>query len=404
MKTLFISYNGASEPLMQSQGVPYLKGLADKGVECFLLSFEKKIDSADGLKQELNKYGIKWRYLRYHKNPSLPATLFDIVAGIFTGLYIVISENINIIHSRATVPAVMGYVIARLTGKKFIFDVRGLMAEEYADGDIWKRNGFLYNLTLYVEKKLLCHADKIVVLTENIKDFLIKSDYLRKGGIKSKDIIVVPCCVDMQRFNAESNDLTEGLRKKYKLQGKFIFLYIGSVGTWYLLDKMMDFFIAAKSIVSDAHFVILTHVDKDMAISAWGRRGLSLNDITVDDAEFHDMPYFIKMADAGLFFIKPCFSKRFSSPTKLAEYLACGLPVVINLGIGDTEKIVSDNRIGVVVSDFNNKEYLDKTKELLAFLKEGSELSKRCRVTAEKYLSLSMGVKCYYNIYRELVK
>ena len=116
------------------------------------------------------------------------------------------------------------------------------------------------------------------------------------------------------------------------------------------------------------------------------------------------MPYFIKLADAGLFFIKPCFSKRFSSPTKLAEYLACGLPIIINSGIGDTEKIVSDNRVGVMVRDFNEKEYLDKTEELLDLLKEGKELSKRCRLIVENYLSLDMGVGRYLNIYRELVK
>ena len=403
MKALFISYNGALEPLIQSQGIPYLKGLSNKGIKCFLLSFEKKIEGRAKLKKELNEHGIKWYHLRYHKSPSLPATLFDIVAGVLAGLYIVISGKFDVIHSRGTVSAVIGYAIARLTGKKFIFDVRGLMAEEYADGGVWKKNSFLYKLTLYIEKKLLCHADKTVVLSEDIKDFLINSNYLQKCDIKKKSINTIPCCVDIKKFNMEGG-LTETLREKYKLSGKFVFLYIGSVGTWYLLEEMMDFFIVAKTLISNAHFLILTHVDKNMVISAWKQRSLSFSDITIDSTEFCDMPYFIKLADAGLFFIKPCFSKRFSSPTKLAEYLACGLPIIINSGIGDTEKIVSDNRVGVMVRDFNEKEYLDKTEELLDLLKEGKELSKRCRLIVENYLSLDMGVGRYLNIYRELVK
>jgi len=325
------------------------------------------------------------------------------VAGILAGLYIVISKNVNIIHSCATVPAVMGYVIARITGKKFIFDVRGLMAEEYVDGGIWKRSNFLYKMTLYIEKKLLCHADKIVVLNENIKDFLINSNYLQKYDIKKKDITVIPCCVDIKKFNVESV-LTETLREKYKLSGKFVFLYIGSVGTWYLLEEMIDFFIAAKILINNAHFLVLTHVDKNMVIAAWGKRGLSFSDITIDDAEFCNMPYYIKLADVGIFFIKPCFSKRFSSPTKLAEYLACSLPLVINSGIGDTRELVSNNRIGVVINDFSEKEYLDKIRELLNFIREGKELSKRCRLTAEKYLSLDIGVERYQGIYKELTK
>jgi len=403
MKALFISYNGALEPLIQSQGIPYLKGLSNKGVECFLLSFEKKIGGIDRLKKELSECGIKWYHLRYHKRPTLPATLFDIVAGILVGLYIVVSKNISIIHSRATVPTVMGYVIARITGKKFIFDVRGLMAEEYVDGGIWKRSNFLYKITLYIEKKLLRYADKIVVLTKNIKDFLINSNYLQKYNIKEKDIAVIPCCVDIKKFNAE-NGLTEILRERYGLSGKFVFLYIGSVGTWYLLEEMIDFFIVAKSLINNAHFLVLTHVDKNMVIAAWGKRGLSFNDITIDEAEFCNMPHYIRLADAGIFFIKPCFSKRFSSPTKLAEYLACGLPLVINSDIGDTGELVSDNHIGVVIKDFSEKQYLDKTRELLGLMKEGKALSKRCRLTAEKYLSLDIGVERYQNIYRELAK
>jgi len=403
MKILFISYNGVAEPLIQSQGIPYLKGLSNKGVRCFLLSFEKKIEGIGKLENELNKHGIKWYHLKYHKRPTLPATVFDIMAGILAGLYIVISKKIDIIHSRATVPAVIGYVIARLTGKKVIFDVRGLMAEEYIDGGIWKRNSFLYKVTLYIEKKLLRHADKIVVLNDNIKNFLINSNYLQKYGIKEKDITVIPCCVDINKFNVESG-LTEISREKYKLSGKFIFLYIGSVGTWYLLEEMMDFFIAAKTLINNAHFLVLTHVDKNIVIAAWRKRGLSFSDITIDDVEFCNMPYYIKLADVGIFFIKPCFSKRFSSPTKLAEYLACGLPLVINSGVGDTGELVSDNRIGVVIKDFSEKQYLDKTRELLDLMKEGKVLSKRCRLTSEKYLSLDMGVERYHNVYKELAK
>src|SRR5687768_7432269 len=36
-------------------------------------------------------------------------------------------------------------------------------------------------------------------------------------------------------------------------------------------------------------------------------------------------PSYLSAADAGLSFIKSCFSKIASSPTKNAEYLACGL-------------------------------------------------------------------------------
>ena len=336
----------------------------------------------------------------------MPATLFDVLIGVLFGLYIVISSGIDVVHSRGLVSAVMGYAITRLTGKKFIFDVRGLMAEEYADGGMWPRNGFLYRVSLYIEKKLLCQADRIVVLSENIKDFLLNSDYLskQKCDIVRKKITVIPCCVDTERFNKES-DLTETLRRKYKISDKFVFLYIGSVGTWYLLEQMIDFFVVAKTLISNAHFLLLTHVDKDAVISAWRKRDLSFDDISIDDAEFSNIPYYIKLADVGMFFIKPCLSKRSSCPIKFSEYLACGLPVLINKGIGDTDKIVRDNEAGVVIESFDNASYAKGLKDLIK-LKSMNDglLSKRCRSVAEGLFSLRKGTDSYFNVYSGLFR
>jgi glycosyltransferase involved in cell wall biosynthesis len=401
MKTLFISYNGALEPLTQSQGISYLKGLSGKGVKCFLLTFEKNFEGIADLKKDLGYYGIKWYYLRYHKSPSLLVTSFDILMGTLIGLYIVVSQNITIVHSRATVPAVMGCIIAKLTGKKFIFDLRGLMAEEYVDGGMWKRRGILYKLTRYIEKKLLSFADKIVVLSENIKDFLISSNYLRKGNIEKKNIVAIPCCVDVEKFSGE-NALTGILKEKYDLGRKFVFLYTGSFGSWYLLEEMMDFFVVAKGVIENAHFLVLTNADKDIAVNAWGKRRLPFSDITIDRVKFYDMPRYIKLADVGIFFIKPCFSKRASCPTKFAEYLSGGLPVIINDGIGDTGSIVKDNKIGVVLGDFNATEYQKAVMSIKKLLEKKDVLKKRCVYTAEKYFSLKEGIGRYYKIYSDL--
>ena len=412
MKTLFISYNGALEPLIQSQGIPYLRGLSQNGVNCTLLSFEKPQyigknfrDKIDSLKIDLSDYGIKWHYLKYHKNLSLLATLYDILRGIALGLYIVITKKIDIIHARATVPAAIGYILARLTRKKFIFDERGLMAEEYIDGGMWKKNSILYKLTLFLEKIFLRRADHVVVLTENIKTILMNTDYIIKHHVeKNINIDVIPCCVDLKRFyrfNKQDLEIKE-LREKYNFSSKFIFLYIGSVGTWYLLEEMIDFFLEAKSLIKNAHFLILTHIDKKMVKRTWKRRSLPADDITIEEVEFEKMPIFINLADVGMFFIKPVFSKRSSCPTKFAEYLACGLPVLINSGIGDTDKIVEKHNLGVVVKKFAKETYAAKVKELLEMMKEKEKISNRCQKVAESIFSLESGVLKYLDIYRKV--
>lgn len=411
MKTLFITYNSALGPLIKSQGIPYLKGLSARGVECILLSFEKPLKDRDAflsktetLRKELEASGIKWYRLWYHKRPSLPATLFDMFIGTMLSFWLVISKRVDIIHARAAVPAVMGYTVARFTGRRFIFDERGLMAEEYADGGMWKKGGALYKVTRYIEKKLLNGADAVVVLTENIRDFLLNTDYLSAGQKTLKpDITVIPCCVDTARFNVRTA-IGGNLKDKYGLSGKFVFLYTGSVGTWYLLEEMIDFFIAAKSVIDSAHFLILTHIDKEMVKEALEKKKASFDDITVDEAQFENIHDYIKIADAGIFFIKPVLSKRSSCPIKFAEYLACGLPVVINSCIGDTDTIVRKNNVGVIIKGLDVNSYLNGVRELLELKKEEKSLSERCRKVSEELFSLEKGVSKYFEIYDKLYK
>lgn len=405
MKTLFITYNGATEPLIRSQGIPYLKGLSRAGIGSVLLSFEKPgvhRTSVAALERELKESDIEWKRLKYHKSPSLPATVFDILMGIFAGIWITLSHHIDVIHARATVPAVIACSIAFLTGKKFIYDERGLMAEEYADGGMWKRDGFIYRIVRSIEKRLLLRADTVVVLTENIKRFLTDGGYLPHRG-KNLNIHVIPCCVDIEKFAPVPRDKLR-LREKIRsgLGGKFIFIYTGSLGTWYMLEEMLDFYVAARSAAPEAHLLVATHIDRETVRAAWAKRGFSFDDITITGAEFADMPDYLNAADAGMFFIKPVLSKRSSCPIKFAEYLACGLPVVINGGIGDTADVVEANRVGVVVRGFSRDEYDRAARSIIALAKEGDTM-KRCRLTAEKEFSLGSGIKKYEMVYESTV-
>src|SRR3989338_4928570 len=269
MKTLFISYNSALEPLIQSQGIPYLKGLSGNGIECTLLSFEKpRMQGKDWkkkknrLKMELKNSGIDWHILKYHKKPTVPATAFDICQGIIRGLSIILKKKIDIIHARAAVPAVIAYILAKITKKKLICDIMGLMAEEYVDGGMWKENSLLYRITRSCERRIYSSANGLVVLSENIKDFFITSSYLlTQRAIKQKNISVIPCCVDTAKFNKEGNP-DRKLSEQLNLDNKFVFLYSGSLGTWYLFNEMIDFFMTAKKAIHNTHFLIFTALRK----------------------------------------------------------------------------------------------------------------------------------------------
>jgi glycosyltransferase involved in cell wall biosynthesis len=104
----------------------------------------------------------------------------------------------------------------------------------------------------------------------------------------------------------------------------------------------------------------------------------------------------------GTAIIKPAFSKISSAPTKLAEYLGCGVPCLGNSGVGDVARILEENRVGVSLTGFDEEERRRAITELLALV-ESPDLAKRCRETALRLFSLEGGVGAYRDIYRALL-
>ena len=99
--------------------------------------------------------------------------------------------------------------------------------------------------------------------------------------------------------------------------------------------------------------------------------------------------------------IKPAYSKIASAPTKLAEYLGCGVPCLGNIGVGDMEEILEGSRVGVAVRGFSEIELKDGMKQLTALAREPG-IEQRCRSAAVARFSLDQGVEAYAAIYDEL--
>jgi hypothetical protein len=177
-------------------------------------------------------------------------------------------------------------------------------------------------------------------------------------------------------------------------------VYAGSIGTWYMLAEMLDFYLAARARDPALRFLILSRGGHDVianAVAAARAEGVSVLAATPDEIPGH-----LREAWAGLYFIKPVFSKQGAFPTKLGEYLAAGLPVVVNAGVGDTDALVATNRIGVVVERFSRDAYL-ATWDALAAMAGDPGLRGRCRETARRTLALGEGVARYRAVYETLL-
>jgi len=405
LKVLYITYYGLLKHLCQAQVIPYLEGLAADGVEIFVLSFEERTGTRDEqesrmqmVRARLGASGIQWYPLRYHKRPSLPATAYDVLFGTFHAAHLVRRNRIQIVHARNHIPALMALVLKRALGTKLIFDLRGIMAEEYVDAGVWRSNGIPFRLTKWVEESALRHADGIVMLTRKIRDVLRTSS----PGLAANpaDVEIIPCCVDTRKYaNADG----ESVRRELGLAGKQVLVYAGSLGGWYMSDEMAALFSELLRLRANAHFLILTQSRYELITSSLTRHGIAAERYTVMTANADEMPRYLAAGDLGVSFIKPCFSKLSSSPTKIGEYLASGLPFITNRGIGDVDELLKQRSVGVLIDSFRPEEYRSALQRVLEMLSNQTAIRRQCQRVAEEEFSLSeIGRALYRGVYERV--
>src|SRR5262245_11248689 len=154
MKVLYVSYNGLAEPLGRSQVVPYVAGLSEAGHSFTVVSFEKRASAttlAPAEVQALLPARTHWIPPHYHQRPTVPATAWDVVNGTLRSWGV---GRPDLVHARGTVSALVAHAAARLHRAPWLFDVRGLLAQEYVDAGHWAAGGLLARTTQAFERSL----------------------------------------------------------------------------------------------------------------------------------------------------------------------------------------------------------------------------------------------------------
>ncbi len=404
ISTLYLCYQGIIEPLTQTQVVPYLEGMANAGYRVVLLTFEpRQLHAAEVVewKSRLGSKGIAWHWLRYHKSPSVPATAYDIAAGSLEAIRLARHYKVRLVHARGYVPGVMAVAVKRATGARFLFDIRGFMAEEYVDVGTWPAGGALYRTTKRMERWMVDAADGFVVLTTPARAMLTE---WYPQTVRGKPLQVIPCCVDLRHVPREvalSRTQRDGASRSV--------VYVGKLGGWYMTEEMAAFVAQAREADPTLRWRVWTQSDSTSLREVCARFGLS-GHVDIGLVAPEALLGEIVSSQAALSFIQPSLSKRASSPTKIGEYLGAGLPVISSAGIGDVDSLLLDPfddggaPVGVLVHAFDGDAYRDAIPPLKALM-EDPDTAERCRAAAESHLDLErVGWPRYRELYRALIE
>lgn len=207
----------------------------------------------------------------------------------------------------------MARAVKRATGAKLLFDMRGLWADERVDGGLWPREGRVYRTVKGLEEGLLTDADHVVTLTQASAGEIASFPYLRGRDVAMS---IIPTCADLDRFRPPPTPA----------KGPWTLGYLGSVGTWYLFDEVLECFRLIVERRPDARLLVVNRHEHDFIRARVAALGIAADRLELVAADHAQVPALIARMTVGAAIIKPVYSKIASASTKLAEYLGCGVP------------------------------------------------------------------------------
>ncbi len=396
---LFISIDGLTDALGQSQILPYLIDLSKKGFHIHVLSQEKKEkynNNCAAIKTIIAPYQITWSHVVFKRSRFPLQKTISLLQLYFKAKAIVIKNRIGLIHCRGMIPALLAYRIKQKLNIKYIYDIRGFFIDEKIDlGTLNPEQYWHTKIIRYLRKKEIAiyqSADAIVTITKNcIPEIYKLCDY----NFDINRFTVIPTSVSYQVFNPQLYEKNK-IKKELNIgTDKKILIYIGSIGSTYMLEEMLDFF----KLIRNEHFLFLIITNDPIRdqMSLLAARQLPKESVINFQVSRKDIPKLLAIADMGISFIRPKYAKIASCPTKMGEMAAMGIPVVCNGEIGDLDFVVEQYHLGATVSEFTEIEY---TKAFNT-IKQTNRME--IREESKAYFDLDLAIEKYHRIYSQLL-
>jgi glycosyltransferase involved in cell wall biosynthesis len=393
LRVLYVAYWGLLEPLGQSLIAPAVVGLARRGVEIDLVTFEKKRDLTDGdamrrMQLRLSDAGVRWTPLSYHKRLKPLAKLLDVAVGLAVCVRLALRRRIHLVHGRTFIGGFAACLAARLTGRPWIYHGEGFWPEQQVEAGFWDPGSAAFRLTHALDEWLHGQAEGIILLS---RASMAAVAAMPKVARRKPPIVVVPSCVDLDRFPPPTDRRSGALR----------LVYAGSLGGRYIHDLFGRFLGVVRELDPAASLRVYSHSDLAPTIAALEATTVPRDSWAVRHAQAEEVPRLLAQCDVGLLFQKSGRGSESGSPTKVGEYWAAGLPVVCTAGCGDVDGIVRERMVGVVLADLAEGTLHQAAAALVTLLKEPG-IAVRCREAAADHYALNPHLEVQLSLYHQV--
>ena len=295
----------------------------------------------------------------------------SVLAGLRAG-----KPDVVIGSSPQLLTGLAAFIVARLKRVPFVLEIRDLWPESIAAAGPTD-NSVLLRILTWLARLLYKKADRIIVVTEPFKEYLIHTSSVDKAKID-----VIPNGVDLTRLDPETRD-GESVRREYGLEGKFIVSYIGGIGAAHGLKTVLE---AAARLQEDSETVFLLVGDgaeREKLEKASKQRKLK-NVVFTGKQPRGKIPGFLRASDVSLVLLRKKEVFKTVIPTKMLEGMGMAKPVILGVE-GEATRIVEDAGAGLPITPENPAELVKAISKLKADPTLRANLGERGRKYVERF-------------------
>ncbi len=348
MNILYLGYWSVSDGLSESTIRPHLEVLdaipeVDKIV---YVSIERTLESVT----------CPWSiatmdFVPYYSPPKL--LLRDKIADFtkLPNLLVKLCEerSIDKIICRSSLAGAIGYLVWKRVKTPYFVESFEPHADYMLESGVWKKWDIRYRLQKFFEKRQKETASAIMPVSNNYKMHLMEREQVKCP------MDVVPCSVDLEKFQFDKAKRTE-IRRQFGIPNEAtVGIYVGKFGGIYYEEEAYRFFKNCNDQINDFHLLILTTEPNDKIINGLQAASFPIERCQVAKVAHHEVAAYLSATDFAFNFHRKTKWSFALSPIKNGEYWANGLPIVIADGIGDDSVIIKTNKQGGLVVDFENE-------------------------------------------------
>lgn len=348
------------------------------------------------LQAQLAQQNIQWHPLPYRGGRFiLFKKLWNFVRLFFKLWRIKRKEKVKLIVGFLAIAGGYAFLISRILRLKllvFCFEPHSLYMKEFG---IWSAKSLKYKILHQVEVWQATKADYVTAPTKHTVQLL--NDWHSKANISR-----VPISVDTDKFSFSAAARTRIRQENGVPDGRYAILYLGKFGgIYYSAQEVAEFCKRLLDAEPTLFFFTISPTPSDEVKQAYLAAGLQPSDFVVlNKIPYSEIEGYISACDMGMVAIPPLDSQRYRTPVKIGNYLACGLPILLNKGIADDDDMAEEEKVGVVFDSLTQENLQAPLHTLRQLMQEDTlQLQARCRTAAIHHRGLQNSVDVLLEIF-----